>query len=78
MAQWDTMTLMIVTGKDDDDYKCNNTMGDKVDNDDNNNGDGATGNVATGYNDDNDGDGRRRKTMGTARWALTSTMMAKA
>jgi hypothetical protein len=78
---------MIVTGKDDDDYDCNDTTGDKVDdygkgatgdNDDDDNGNGATGNVATGYNDDNDGDGRRRKTMGTARWALTSTMMAKA
>jgi len=62
-------TTTMATGDDDNDIDGDSAMGNEVeddgngatgDDDDDGDGDGAMGSSATGYNDDNDGDGRQR------------------
>ena len=81
-AQWATArqattTMMIATSKDDDEDNGNGATGDEVDDD----GDGVTGDGATGYDDNND-DGlallaTKLMIMAKARWAVTTTATAQ-
>ncbi len=78
MARQAATTMMIATGKDNDDNDGNSATGDEVDND----GDGVTGDGATGY-DDNDNDGlallaTKLTVMAKARWVTTPTTTAMA
>ena len=70
--------MMIATSKDDDDDDGDGATGDEVNND----GNGVTGNGATGY-DDNDNDGlallaTKLRIMAKARWATSMTTTATA
>ena len=70
--------MMIATSKDDDDDNGDGAMGDEVNDD----GNGVTGDGATGY-DDNDDNGSallatKLTIMAKARWATTTTTTATA
>ncbi len=83
MARWATArqaatTMMIATSKDNDDNDGDGATGDEVDND----GNGVTGDGATGY-DNNNGNGlallaTKLMIMAKARWATTPTTTAMA
>ena len=61
MAQQDTMTATMVTGDDDNDVDDDGTTGKEVvDDGDDGDGDDVMGSVATGYDNDDNGDGRQR------------------
>jgi hypothetical protein len=57
MARWATMTMMIAMGEDDDNDNGEGMTGDEVDNA----GNSAMGDGTTGYGDVDDCDGRRRQ-----------------
>ena len=77
-AQQAMTTMIIATSKDDDDNHGDGATGDEVDND----GDGVMGDGAMGYEDIEDDRlallATKLMIMAKARWATTTTMMATA